>query len=108
MIVYIIADFGLIPLLLPCIIFTVGINWKNKKETIMPFAAIEKNAEKIVGLSADEIRKYSPGELRRYLEKRNKKKLSFTTEFPVIGRGNVLRDSIITSKEIDKILAHSK
>jgi len=78
----------------------------------MPFAAIEKNAEKVIGLSAEEIRKYSPGELRRYLEKRNRKKLFFTTEFPVIGRGNVLRDSIITSekinKEIDKILARSK
>ena len=78
----------------------------------MPFVAVEKNAEKLLGLSVEDIRRYSPGELRCYLEKRNKKKLSFTTEFPVIGRGNVLRDSIITSKEIDKdidkILAHSK
>ena len=78
----------------------------------MPFVAIEKNAEKLVGLSAEEIRKYSPSELRQYLEKKNKKKLFFTTEFPVIGRGNVLRDSIITTKkinkDIDKILAHSK
>ena len=78
----------------------------------MLFTVIEKNAEKVVGLSVEEIRNYSPGELRRHLEKRNKTKLSFTTEFPVIGRGNVLRDSIITSeeinKEIDKILAHSK
>jgi len=78
----------------------------------MPFAVIEKNAEKSVGLSADEIRRYSPGELRRFLEFKNKKKFSFKTEFPVIGRGNVLRDSIITTeeinREIDKILAHSK
>lgn len=78
----------------------------------MPFAAIEKNAEKLVGLTAEEIRRLSPGELRRFLEKKNGKKLSFTTEFPVIGRGNVLRDSIATSekinREIDKILAHSK
>ena len=78
----------------------------------MPFAMIENNVEKVVGLSAEEIRRYSPGELRCYLEKRNKKKLSFTTEFPVIGRGNILRDSIITSeeinKDIDKILARSE
>jgi hypothetical protein len=78
----------------------------------MPFSVVEENVEKLVGLSAEDIRKYSPGELRRFLEKRNKKKLSFTTEFPVIGRGNVLRDSIITSEEInrdiDKILARSK
>jgi len=78
----------------------------------MPFTVIEKNVEKSVGLSAEEIRRYSPGELRRFLEEKNKKKFSFKTEFPVIGRGNVLRDSIITTeeinREIDKILAHSK
>jgi hypothetical protein len=78
----------------------------------MPFTDVEKNAEKVVGLSVEDIRNYSPGALRRYLKERNKKKLSFTTEFPVIGRGNVLRDSIVTSeeinKEIDKILARSK
>ena len=66
----------------------------------------------MVGLSAEDIRNYSPDELRRFLEKKNKRKFSFTTEFPVIGRGNVLRDGIITSeeinKDIDKILAHSK
>jgi len=75
----------------------------------MPFAEIEKNVEKAVGLSAEEIRKYSPGELRRFLEEKNKKKFSFISVFPVIGRGNVLRDSIITTeeinREIDKILA---
>jgi len=78
----------------------------------MPFTAIEKNAEKLVGLSAAEIRKFSPGQLRRHLEEKNRKKLTFTTEFPVIGRGNVLRDCIVTTseinREIDKILAHSK
>jgi len=78
----------------------------------MPFTAIEKNVEKTVGLSVDEIRRYSPDELRRFLEEKNKKKFSFITEFPVIGHGNILRDSIITTeeinREIDKILARSK
>ncbi|MCL2186432.1 MAG: hypothetical protein FWB86_11370 [Treponema sp.] len=78
----------------------------------MPFTTVERNAEKLTGLSTEEIRNFSPYELRNYLEKRNKKKLFFSTEFPVIGRGNVLRDSIITSeeinKEIDKILTRSK
>ena len=76
----------------------------------MPFVAIEKNAEKLLGLSVEDIRRFSPGELRCYLEKKDKRKISFTTEFPLIGRGNVLRDSIITSEEIDrdidKILAN--
>jgi hypothetical protein len=77
----------------------------------MPFTAVEKNVEKLIGLSAKTIRNYSPSELRTHLESRNKRKFSFTTEFPIIGRGNVLRDSVKTSeeinKDIDKILAHS-
>jgi len=78
----------------------------------MPFAEVERNVEALVGLPAETIRKLSPDELRDYLEKKNKRKFSFLSEFPVIGRGSVLRDSIITSekinKDIDKILAHSK
>jgi len=78
----------------------------------MPFATVEKNAENLIGLSAETIRKYSPTELRCHLENKNKRKFSFVSEFPVIGRGNVLRDGIKTSeeinKDIDKILLHSK
>jgi hypothetical protein len=78
----------------------------------MPFAVIEKNAEKAVGLPVEEIRKFSPGKLRDYLEKKNKRKFSFTSEFPAIGRGSVLRDDLVTTEEInrdiDKILEHSK
>jgi hypothetical protein len=78
----------------------------------MPFAVVEKNVENLIGLSAETIRKYSPNELRHHLEEKNKRKFSFTTEFPIIGRGNVLRDGIKTSKEInkdiDRILVHSK
>jgi len=78
----------------------------------MPFDTVEKNVESLIGLSADTIRKYSPSELRLHLENKNKRKFSFTTEFPVIGRGNVLRDGIKTTeeinKDIDRILARSK
>jgi len=82
------------------------------KEATMPFATVEKNVENLIGLSAKTIREYSPSELRLHLEKKNKRKFSFTSEFPTIGRGNVLGDGIMTSEEInrdiDKILAHSK
>ena len=78
----------------------------------MPFSAVEKNVAALIGLPVEVIRMYSPSELRHYLEKKNKRKISFTTEFPAIGRGNVLRDNIITSEEInrdiDKILMYSK
>jgi hypothetical protein len=78
----------------------------------MPFAVVEKNVEALIGLPIETIRQYSPSELRLYLEEKNKRIFSFTTEFPVVGRGNVLRDNIVTSKEInkdiDKILMRSK
>ena len=78
----------------------------------MAFTVVEKNIESLIGLPIGTIRMYSPCELRNHLEKKNKRKFSFTTEFPVIGRGNVLRDNIITSeeinKDIDKILMRSK
>ena len=70
----------------------------------MSFTTVEKNAETLVGLPAEKIRMLAPDELRAYLEDKNKRKLSFTTEFPVIGRGNVLRDSIITTEEINKAI----
>jgi hypothetical protein len=72
------------------------------------FSKIEQNVESLTGLSVDKIRWYSPDELRKYFETRNDSKLTFTSEFPAIGRGNVLREGIIDSdtinNDIDKIL----
>lgn len=74
----------------------------------MFFSKVEKYAERVTGLTLEQIKLISPEKFRSYLEKKNKKPFSFTSEFPVIGRGNVLRDSLITSsalnKENDKIL----
>jgi hypothetical protein len=71
------------------------------------FNIIEKNIEVLIGSPIDTIRKFSPDEFRVHLEKNNKQKFSFTAEFPVIDRGNVLRDNIITSEEINKVLIKS-
>lgn len=74
----------------------------------MFFSHIEKNVVKVTGLTLDQIKDYSPSKFREYLEKKNNKKISFLSAFPVIGRGNVLRDNLVTSiqlnNEIDKIL----
>lgn len=74
----------------------------------MSFSYIEKKVVENTGLSLSQIKDYSPGEFREYLEKKNNKKFSFLSAFPVIGRGNVLRDNLISSSqlnsEIDKIL----
>lgn len=74
----------------------------------MNFSVVEKNAEKITGLTLNEIKAISPEKFRSYLEHKNHKPFSFTSEFPVIGRGNVLRDNLVSTKtlnsEIDRIL----
>jgi hypothetical protein len=67
-----------------------------------------KNISKKIGLSMDELNKLDPREIATYFEKKDNKKLSFHSEFPFVGRGNVLRDGIVTSaminKDIDRIL----
>jgi len=69
------------------------------------FRIIEKN----VGLSLSNIDSLNPTDINAYIEKQNGRKIKIITEFPFVGRGNVLRDGIIThgkiDQEIDKILA---
>ena len=75
------------------------------------FEMVINHAEKKVGLPITEIRKYTPDEMRAYLEGKKGKKLKFVSEFPTIGRGNVLRDGIVTGEslndEIDTIISES-
>lgn len=66
------------------------------------FSNVVANAEVITGLSASELRRMSPNEFRRYLEKRNHKKISFYSEFPTMGRVNILRDDIKETSDINK------
>ena len=64
------------------------------------FSLVEKIAEKKTGLTVEDIRDYTPGRFRRYLEKRGGS-LVFRSFFPFIGRGNVLRDALVSSEEIN-------
>lgn len=61
-----------------------------------------------VGLTIEQLRQTNPVDIAQRIEQRTHKKLSFSSQFPFIGRGNVLRDGVITSdqinKEIDRIL----
>ena len=72
------------------------------------FDKIMSGIERKTGLTSSEIKNTSPGDLRDYLTRKMHRPFSVTTEFPKIGRGNVLRDGIISSsqinREIDKIL----
>ena len=73
------------------------------------FDKLLKHIENKVGLSIKDIKSNSPYKTRVYLEGKNKKTLKFVSEFPFIGRRNVLRDGIRERSqidfEIDQILA---
>ena len=67
-----------------------------------------EHAAATVGMSLSDLKNAEVSEIRRKIEEKHGKPLSFTSEFPIIGRGNVLRDRIMTTQhinaEIDKIL----
>lgn len=83
--------------------FDMRMNWVMEL-----FSKIENTIANKIGLSIFEIKDYSPEKFRSHLEISKKKPFSFSSEFPVIGRGNVLRENIQDSnfinKEIRKIL----
>ena len=60
--------------------------------------------ERKTGLSSEQIKSFSPEEIRKHLTEKTRKSFSVTTEFPKIGRGNVLRDGITSSADINKCL----
>ena len=70
--------------------------------------ALENNIAAKAGLTIDQIRKMPIEDLRTHFELRRGGPLKFVSEFPAIGRGNVLRDGLISSEElnaeIDRIL----
>ena len=73
------------------------------------FNKVISHSEKVTGLSVKEIRAYTPEQFRKHIENRHNTKLSFVSEFPVIGRGKVLRDDFVSrdvlDAEIDEILS---
>jgi hypothetical protein len=66
------------------------------------FSQVENHVSQVTGLSVFEIRNYSPEQIRLHLEKKTGKKVSFISAFPVIGRGNILRDSLAGTEDIDR------
>jgi len=60
------------------------------------------NAAKQTGLTPDQMKSMSPEAIRKHLTAKTGKPFTISTSFPFIGRGNVLRDGILSSKEIDR------
>jgi hypothetical protein len=59
------------------------------------------NIEHKIGLNINEIYQKNPMEIRKIIESKYNDKLTYSSEFPFIGRGNVLRDSLVQSKQLD-------
>ena len=72
----------------------------------MPWASaiFIKAVEQATGESIDRLRALSIEERRAETEARCGSKLRFTSKFPFIGRGNVLRDRAITHEEVEAAL----
>lgn len=69
-----------------------------------PLEIIKSVIEERTGKTPEDIQQMGICEWREYIEKLTGNPLRLIKEFPVIGRGNVLRDSILTREEINKSL----
>lgn len=68
---------------------------------------IEQAIERLTGDSIAHIRSRSLEETRNVAELRHRGTFRFITRFPLIGRGNVLRDRILTREQVEESLDRS-
>jgi hypothetical protein len=62
---------------------------------------VEQNVSSLMGLPIKEIKEMSASDIRHHIEQHKNAELAFVSDFPFIGRGNVLRDNLITTAELD-------
>ena len=60
--------------------------------------------ESMTGKSIEELRRLTLTEYRADVEKRLGRPLKFESRFPIIGRGNVMRNRTVSRDEIDRAL----
>lgn len=69
--------------------------------------AVEAAVLLSTGRTADELRGMSPSELRLLAESRHGEPLRITTRFPFVGRGNVLRDRLLSHQAVEEMLTEA-
>lgn len=72
--------------------------------TSIALNTIEQAIERTTGMRVSELRKQSVTEIRTLAEKSHGKPMRFTSSFPFIGRGNVLRDCLVSHEEVEASL----
>jgi hypothetical protein len=68
---------------------------------------LEATVARVTGQSVETIRSQSLTELRQVTETRLKGKLTFRSRFPLVGRGNVMRDKIIDHEAVESLLGQA-
>ena len=63
--------------------------------------AFEQNISRKTNLTIEQIRNTPLDELRAFLKANNTNSLRVVSEYPAIGRGNVLRDGIVSGSELN-------
>jgi hypothetical protein len=66
--------------------------------------SLEATVERLTGQKADALRNQTITELRRNTETKVKGRLKFSSRFPLIGRGNVMRDCIVGHEAVEALL----
>ena len=64
---------------------------------------LERTIEQATGLSIEAVRNTTIDERRRQVEKKNNASTRFYSVFPLIGRGNVARERIISHKAVEEM-----
>jgi hypothetical protein len=65
---------------------------------------LEVAIESLTGEKVESLREHSISEYRKIGELKRSKTLRFVSSFPMIGRGNVLRDRVISHAGVEKKL----
>ena len=65
---------------------------------------LESVAQRATGKSAQELRDQPISELRREVETKSRRRMRFLSNFLFVGRGNVIRDKILSHGQVETLL----
>ncbi len=82
--------------------FSLSMN-PNRSSNIT-LESLERDVEKITGEKAEVLRGQTLSALRHSMEKKKGKQFKFPPVFPLIGRGNVMRNRIVDHETIEALL----
>ena len=68
---------------------------------------LERIAQKLTGHSPEDLRAKPISDLRHEIEIAAGKPMTFTRNFPFIGRGNVMRDKVVSHAEVERQLSEA-